>query len=91
MKKILLIVVVISLSANLWLVWKNTNLTKEQEAAASTATRANPKVLIDTKNFDFSGTTLSDKAWEIPEPDKTPPLKPDEAPVINAFDPKPAQ
>ncbi len=35
------------------------------------------QVLVDSANFDFSDTKLSDESWKIPAPDTQPPPAPD--------------
>jgi hypothetical protein len=49
-----------------------------------TPTGKGPKVLIDSENFDFSGTGLSDDSAKLPAPDLTPPPAPD-APIQIEF------
>lgn len=53
-------------------------------SAASTSTGKGPKVLINSENFDFSGTGLSDEAAKLSAPDLTPPPAPD-APIQIEF------
>lgn len=61
----------LSFAGNVYLVYRL------QDKPAPVEVKASPKVLIDSNNFDFSGTGLSDDSATIPPPDLSPTPAPD--------------
>ena len=79
------ILLVSSLVLNLGLIFVYfTNRPKAEVPMQPAGVKAGPKVLIDSQNFDFSDTKLSDEAWKLAPPDTSPPPAPD-APLIIEF------
>ena len=83
-RSLILALLVISVAVNVTLAVLYFRSNNTSPAAASTSTGKGPKVLIDSENFDFSGTGLSDDSAKLPAPDLTPPPAPD-APIQIEF------
>lgn len=74
------IILPLSLLCNAGLVWwiMQPKGVKPAPAAPAAAKPAQPQIQINTDNFDFSKTGLSDDAWKVENPDlgKNPPEAP---------------
>ena len=83
-RSLILALLVISVAVNVTLAVLYIQSRSTPPPAASVPTGKVPKVLIDSENFAFSGTGLSDEAAKLPSPDLTPPPAPD-APIQIEF------